>query len=56
MRGFATRWAFQPQDDPRLEIEAVQSSRDFARTINSDHMSSPGSKLSYANATVPLQP
>jgi hypothetical protein len=56
VRGFATKWALQPQDDAQFEVDAAQSSRDFARTINSDHMSSPGSKLSYAKAIVPLQP
>ena len=56
VRGFATKWALQPQDDAQFEVDAAQSSRDFARTINSDHPSTPGSKLSYAKAIVPLQP
>jgi hypothetical protein len=56
VRGFATKWALQPQEDGQFEVDAAQSSRDFARTINSDRMSSPGSKLSYAKAIVPLQP
>jgi hypothetical protein len=55
-RGFQTTWAFQAADQPQLELDAAVSSRDFARTINSDHASSAGSTLSYAKAVVALQP
>jgi hypothetical protein len=56
VRGFQARWMLQAQDQAQLELDAVQSSRDLARTIASDHASSAGAKLSYAKAIVVVTP